>query len=1058
MRKLIQKSAIFAACFFMLGATAFSQQAVISTKTAISGKITDYSSRRPLQAANIFLAGTTIGTSSDSTGSFTLANVPFGTHELIVSYVGYEVKNIPLRITEAKDMTMNFRMKRKIIKVPEIAVSASEVKDWQKNFKKFKELFLGTSQNAAECEFQNPEVLDFIPQKGSTPFQAFAKEPLILDNKALGYRVYYLLSNFEAKHTYVQYYGKAAFYELEPTTRKQEIKWQKNRLETYRGSMKHFMASLYDNTLKKEGYLAYQLPHFPQPGEEHTINKKDLRTKNVLSPGELDFEKKLRFQNYIEVINAKEMEPDEYIKYRIDIDPELINASFDMRQQAEQAQNQRSLIALKEYEVIVDSVGNIDKPLAVDVYGYWSWERIAEMMPTNYEAPFYTLDMMLADDKRDYFGEGEAKRKSGDWQGALEIWKSGKESMEIRGKADPRIGFSFIELATDKKAVEHYEDACEIYMWGLSTQFPKKYKKELTAEFEKIAPLLAKRDANGWEKDAKKADKSILDRMRAFWIEKDPTPTSLYNERLIEHWQRIAHARASFVKTKSTVYGTDDRGLVYVKLGPPNRSRSLILGKNMAELNRIFGETYNDNGVASANSSPNSGAAQEDAQQSDDDVAGGLPPGKEIVDRQAPTPTTASMEDSRSTLEFEVAKYNKAPECELWGYTEFDDNRTTIYIFGTEGGDGSFGLRNGVEEFIPSSAFSRSSARLTFGILPGTVIQMLYYQDLAAFDNYFADRFRQLDDMWIRTAASGQRAPNMNLARGARQSFLAEDQHAPLHRFAPLDQSDFRKSFQPIQMITTQARFLNELNEPVMNFVTFAFPQNLSSFKTDEMLNVEVSFKHDLKYSLIVRDDEFSEMERLTAEPVAELDHTAVFSMPHNPEHAQYTVAVEAFSQSQSGDAENLPGIGQAHFAGLSPLVTDKKKLEMSDLVLGVEPPANTDPGLLPYPIVPSNRIWKVDNLMVYMEVYHLKLNSGEGKYSADFRVFKVKGRGEKAKREEMVASQFEFTSATETSKEPFGVSVSNLSKGDYELEVEIRDKNSGQKQTRIAKFEVREK
>jgi GWxTD domain-containing protein len=53
---------------------------------------------------------------------------------------------------------------------------------------------------------------------------------------------------------------------------------------------------------------------------------------------------------------------------------------------------------------------------------------------------------------------------------------------------------------------------------------------------------------------------------------------------LIEHWERIAYARKKYNLGSYTAYGTDDRGLIYIKYGKPTRIKSGFLGAGTAEI------------------------------------------------------------------------------------------------------------------------------------------------------------------------------------------------------------------------------------------------------------------------------------------------------------------------------------------------------------------------------------------------------------------------------------------------------------------------------------------
>jgi iron complex outermembrane receptor protein len=69
---------------FFCAAFLFGQQ----TGTLI-GKISDLSTKQPLDGANVLLQRTTIGTTTANDGSFRLENIPAGDYTLVVTYIGY---------------------------------------------------------------------------------------------------------------------------------------------------------------------------------------------------------------------------------------------------------------------------------------------------------------------------------------------------------------------------------------------------------------------------------------------------------------------------------------------------------------------------------------------------------------------------------------------------------------------------------------------------------------------------------------------------------------------------------------------------------------------------------------------------------------------------------------------------------------------------------------------------------------------------------------------------------------------------------------------------------
>jgi hypothetical protein len=242
-------------------------------------------------------------------------------------------------------------------------------------------------------------------------------------------------------------------------------------------------------------------------------------------------------------------------------------------------------------------------------------------------------------------------------------------------------------------------------------------------------------------------------------------------------------------------------------------------------------------------------------------------------------------------------------------------------------------------------------------------------------------------------------------------------------------------------------------------FIAFAFPPQSKTENPLDVLSDTSLVESELRYTLLVRDVNLDNPERFTAKPIGNFDNTAIFRLPHRKEHAHYTLAAESVSKmtaAQKFDHKNPQKIGIAFFEKIEPLNPNFKELEISDLVLGGNPPEGFDANLLPFPIVPTRRIWKQDALRVYFEVYHLQLEKdGSGKFTIDSRIIRLKKKGRKFVREEIVATTFEFSSTGTTSREDFGIFIANYKPGSYELEVEVVDRVSGRKKKTSTPFEI---
>ncbi len=73
--------------------------------------------------ANIYLKGTTIGTSTDETGHFRIVNVPEGTYTVVASAIGYTSAEKQVTVVAGQTYEINFKMSEDAIGLDEIVVT-----------------------------------------------------------------------------------------------------------------------------------------------------------------------------------------------------------------------------------------------------------------------------------------------------------------------------------------------------------------------------------------------------------------------------------------------------------------------------------------------------------------------------------------------------------------------------------------------------------------------------------------------------------------------------------------------------------------------------------------------------------------------------------------------------------------------------------------------------------------------------------------------------------------------------------------------------------------------
>ncbi|MCG8603910.1 GWxTD domain-containing protein [bacterium] len=622
----------------------------------------------------------------------------------------------------------------------------------------------------------------------------------------------------------------------------------------------------------------------------------------------------------------------------------------------------------------------------------------AVFQPWNLRSEETSFTRRFVTSTRDYYLEGNEKRKAGDWEKALEIWAEGQKHLQARNESDARISFSFIELATEKAERIYYAFASRTWYWGLSHDSGE-LEAELQKEITRMSPLLGKQESSNWQSLLSQDRRSLLTEMKRYWIERDPTPTTILNERLIEHWERIAFARENFTQGKNSVYGTDDRGLIYVKYGDPDQALQVTLGVDSGEIQNMAAWH-------------NIGAMQ--------------------------------LGEFRRGIE----SFLTYPECEVWSYHSLNEQEPTVFVFGEV--DGVFGLKSGVEEFIPDRAFRTTSSRYTAGVVPGAVIQMMYYNRLSAFDLSFASRRDELEQEFSRDSKV---FTNSSQVRGLRNKFKILDEHSPSRRHAPLEYFDPARFISPIHLWAARLRFLDDQNNPKLVFVASTVSQKPTTDSRDEMNGGDLLL--DLEYTLLARKSNMDVITRFRTSPIEGSQNTAFFKLSHDPEHEHYTLVARSKEMIlQSPDRR--PKVGNLYFDKLEPLSTDRERLEVSDLVIGVDPPEDRDKGFLPFPLVPTHKMSSEDVLRVYIEVYHLKLNdAGIGRFSLESRIVRLKKNKGTYERQELIATSFDFDSESRTSREDFGVSIANYEAGNYEIEIEVLDRVSGEKRKRSSQFEI---
>lgn len=366
--------------YILLTVLFISFEGLAQTSYTVKGTIKDAATGDLMPFATVFFAETTFGTATNEEGEYRLTVSNPGTYDLIVKFVGYKTYAIQLKLGDQAEVTKDILIEAETKSLGSVVVTAKKDAKWQEHMREFKLIFLGESANARQCKILNEEVVDFIYDEKKVILEAFSSEPIIIENKALGYKIQYYLEHFEVKYTanMSSYYGYTIFEELSSKSKRKMNRWEANRKKAYEGSAVHFFTSLYQNKLEEDGFFVQVAKDVTGLGR--VIDAKDANVYQFLKSGTTDISKALPFENLLYVTYDKEFESKEYQA----IQSRRVIGHASASKLVKKAQ--QSWISIMDgYESIeFEPNGYVYNPVSFYSAGYWGFEKIAEMIPLDY--------------------------------------------------------------------------------------------------------------------------------------------------------------------------------------------------------------------------------------------------------------------------------------------------------------------------------------------------------------------------------------------------------------------------------------------------------------------------------------------------------------------------------------------------------------------------------------------------------------------------------------------------------------------------------------------------
>jgi len=220
----------------------------------IAGRVEDGRTHCPLENSIVFLARTTIGTSSAPDGRFMLQAAVTGSFDLVVSLVGYDTRVFHLQLDGGDSVAMTVQLDPRLIEQDQVVVPGERKTAWERDLAAFQKAFIGAGECSEGCRLLNPWVIEFT-RRGDTLY-ASSDSLLWMENDVLGYLMCGIICRFEWDVTadLGQWSVHMLFKELTPESPDERVEWESHRRHLYHGSLMHFLRACINRRVEQEGF------------------------------------------------------------------------------------------------------------------------------------------------------------------------------------------------------------------------------------------------------------------------------------------------------------------------------------------------------------------------------------------------------------------------------------------------------------------------------------------------------------------------------------------------------------------------------------------------------------------------------------------------------------------------------------------------------------------------------------------------------------------------------------------------------------------------------------
>jgi GWxTD domain-containing protein len=533
-------------------------------------------------------------------------------------------------------------------------------------------------------------------------------------------------------------------------------------------------------------------------------------------------------------------------------------------------------------------------------------------------------------------------------------------------------------------------------------------------------------------------------KLAAWWRSQDPVPATVRNEAVEEHLRRVEFAERKYPDDRR-LRGFDDRGAVFIRLGPPPSVRdvTLDLDRYKLEILRQY-RLLAQSGGGPSGGSGNSGS-------------GGGRRGQLDYRRGQPSGASGRAESRTPILNVET----QFPEHTIWVYPEYGESAHFTFVKRA----GSYQLVR-PDELLPRSLrppYSGSDRGVEEHAL--LVLESIYRTYV--FDPAYAALYDELNhyltepppENWNIQAAQRPNPETFAQTRVLNGTSTAQQQARIRARSTPARRSTVNEELARVPLALRMARFLDE-GGATRALLYWTHPPGALDAEASLMNATVVQFAPNFQPQ-VERSKRYVPTPSGTGLEVRSLPISGRADRFHlRLQVDQYAIK----GRADDGSIRRGAQIGRtvATLDSVEALSNDPSQLVLSDLLSGTLVSSNGTEaagtmGLKPYPL---DQLDPGQPLTLYFEVYHLTLaSSDQTRYTVEYEVErKTEGGAFRLFRDrtERTTTVTTYEGTGRRAQEYIQLGLSDLESADeVRITVRVTDEVSGQRAERSITFDA---